>query len=206
MKQDKNLSIEPQQNAIRVILASTSPYRKAQLESLRIAFEALDPGVDEADLKRTVSHPRELAIGLAVAKAEAIARQDAEAVVIGGDQLVSFEGEILGKPGAPENAVEQLLRLAGHCHELVTAVAISHQGKTRTHLDQTRLWMRDLDRAAAERYVAADRPLDCAGAYKIESLGIALFERIESSDHTAITGLPLMAVSKLLNDLGIPIP
>ncbi len=198
--------MKPDRNLPRVILASTSPYRKAELERLGIAFESLAPHVDEDDYKNRESNPQELALGLAVAKAEAIAGRFPEAVVIGGDQLVSFEGETLGKPLTQENAVQQLLRLAGCCHELVTAVAVCHRGQIQTHVDRTQLWMRPLDRAAAERYVAADEPLDCAGAYKIESLGISLFERIESNDHTAITGLPLMAVAKMLCACGIPIP
>ena len=171
----------------RVILASTSPYRKSQLECLRIPFDALAPHVDEAGYKMRESNPRALALELAIAKAEAIASQFPEAVVIGGDQLVSFEGEILGKPLTQENAVEQLLRLAGHRHELITAVAVRHQGETQTHVDQTQLWMRDLDRATAERYVAADQPLDCAARTKSNPWG---FRCSSGSSRTITPPLP----------------
>jgi septum formation protein len=190
----------------RLILASTSPYRKAQLEQLKFPFDAFAPNVDEDAFKSQNQSPRELAQRLAIDKAQAVARKHPEAVVIGGDQLVSFEGEILGKPQTEESAIEQLAKLAGHPHDLITAVAVCHQGACETHLDETRLWMRPLDREAIERYVLADRPLDCAGSYKIESLGITLFERIETQDHTAITGLPLLAITRLLNVAGIPVP
>ena len=190
----------------RLILASTSPYRRAQLEQLKVPFEAIAPLVDEEAFKSLGLSPRELAAKLAVQKAEAVAREHRDAIVIGGDQLVSFQGEILGKPVTRDKAVEQLVCLSGHRHDLITAVAVCHQGTVETHVDETRLWMRAIDRAAAERYVLADEPLDCAGAYKIESLGIALFERIESQDHTAITGLPLLAIAKFLNERGIAVP
>lgn len=190
----------------RLILASTSPYRKAQLAQLRVPFEAMPSHVDEDAFKKTLQSPRDLALRLAVEKAQAIAKDHPDAVVLGGDQLVSFQGEILGKPGTSERAVEQLLRLAGQEHTLITAVAACHQGTCLTHIDETRLTMRPIDRETAERYIAADRPLDCAGAYKIESLGIALFDRIETEDHTAITGLPLVTIARWLNTLGIPVP
>jgi septum formation protein len=190
----------------RLILASTSPYRKAQLSQLRIPFEAIAPNVDEDEFKSRQLLPLELAQRLAIEKAQAVARTHPEAVVIGGDQLVSFADQILGKPHTVANAVEQLLRLAGQSHNLITAVAVCHNGSCHTHADQTRLWMRPLARDAIERYVRMDLPLDCAGAYKIESLGISLFERIETEDHTAITGLPLLAITRLLNEAGIPVP
>lgn len=190
----------------RLILASTSPYRKKQLEQLGVPFDAIAPGVDEEAVKSQGFSPRKLAEKLAIQKAQAVARDHDHAAVVGGDQLVSFEGKILGKPGTRDKAVEQLLQLSGKPHDLITAVAICHEGKTQTHVDETRLWMRSIDRQTAERYVAQDNPSDCAGAYKIESRGISLFERIETEDHTAITGLPLLAITKFLNELGIPVP
>jgi septum formation protein len=193
-------------HTFQLILASTSAYRKSQLSKLRIPFTALAPNVDEEAFKQRIQDPQELALRLAVEKAQAIAESHPDAVVIGGDQLVSFQGQILGKPHTAERAVDQLLQLAGQEHILITAVAVCHQGTFQTHVDETRLWMRPLDRETAERYVSADQPLDCAGAYKIESLGISLFDRIETEDHTAITGLPLLAITKLLNAAGIPVP
>ena len=191
---------------MELILASTSPYRRALLERLGVPFRCVAPRVDEEALKDDALAPGELARLLARAKAASMAGEVPDAVVIGSDQLVALDGRVHGKPGTVENAVEQLLAMAGRPHELVTAMAVWHRGKVVEHTDVTTLWMRPLTRAEAERYVAADRPLDCAGAYKLEARGIALFERIESGDHTAITGLPLIALTTILRDLGFAIP
>ncbi len=198
--------MEPNDTPPRLILASTSPYRKAQLAQLRVPFDALSPGVDEEAYKLQNLSPKELALRLAIEKAQAVASAHLDAVVIGGDQLVSFQNRILGKPLTQDKAIEQLLLLAGKPHDLITAVAVCHQGTCQTHIDETRLWMRPLDQKAIARYIQMDEPLDCAGAYKIESLGIALFERIETQDHTAITGLPLLAITQMLNACGILVP
>ena len=103
-------------------------------------------------------------------------------------------------------AIDQLLHMSGRSHRLITAMTLCHAGQVWQHTDITTLHMRSLDRAAIERYVAADQPLDCAGAYKLEAQGIALFERIESADHSAITGLPLIALVSRLRELGVAIP
>lgn len=189
-----------------LILASTSSYRRALLERLGIAFRCLAPLVDEEAFKDTDATPRSLAAGLARRKAESVSAAAPRAVVVGGDQVVAFEGRIFGKPGETGRAVEQLLALSGRPHELITAVAVVHPGGVFDYTDVTTLWMRALDRAAVERYVAADSPLDCAGSYKLEQRGIALFDRIESADHTAVTGLPLIALTTILRNLGFAIP
>jgi septum formation protein len=189
-----------------LVLASTSTYRRALLERLGVPFRALAPLVDEEALKEPSLSPVALAGLLARAKAESLADVERDSVVIGGDQLVAFEGRIFGKPGDAVGAIEQLLMMAGRPHELVTAVAVWHRGRTIEHTDVTTLWMRPLTRDEVERYVAADRPFNCAGGYKLEERGITLFERIESADHTAITGLPLIAVTTILRRLGLAIP
>jgi septum formation protein len=189
-----------------LVLASTSTYRRALLERLGVPFRALAPLVDEEALKEPSLSPVALAGLLARAKAESLADVERDSVVIGGDQLVAFEGRIFGKPGDAVGAIEQLLMMAGRTHELVTAVAVWHRGRTIEHTDVTTLWMRPLTRDEVERYVAADRPFNCAGGYKLEERGITLFERIESADHTAITGLPLIAVTTILRRLGLAIP
>ncbi|MCA9113822.1 MAG: septum formation protein Maf [Planctomycetaceae bacterium] len=191
---------------MELILASTSPWRREQLARLGLPFQCVDPAVDEDVWKARLTDPRELAGTLAREKARAVAAQHPEAVVIGGDQLVSFGSTILGKPGTAEGAVEQLLQLAGQTHELLTAVCLCHHGRELNHLDVTRLTMRSLDRGALTRYVAADDPVGCAGSYMLEQRGITLFERIESADHTAIIGLPLIALTGLLRQLGFEVP
>ena len=191
-----------------LILASTSPYRRALLERLGLPFRCVAPGVDEESYKSAGLPPTQLAERLAEAKADAVARLEDSpgAAVIGSDQLVAFEGRVLGKPGTPDRAVEQLMMMSGTRHELITSVAVRIGGRTLRHTDVARLHLRPLTRPEVERYVLADRPIDCAGSYKLESRGIALFDRIECADHTAIIGLPLIALTSLLRDLGFPIP
>jgi septum formation protein len=113
---------------------------------------------------------------------------------------------ILGKPGTPERAAKQLAQLSGRQHVLITAVVVQMGEKIMRHIDTTTLTMRTLSAAEIARYIAADQPLDCAGAYKLEARGITLFNRIISDDHSAITGLPLMAVTRLLGEFGYALP
>jgi septum formation protein len=198
--------VSPDQPPRTLILASTSPYRRALLERLGVPFRAESPGVDEEAFKAMRLSPRALAERLAEAKARALADRFPEAAILGGDQLACLGDAVLGKPGSREGAVEQLLRLSGRPHQLVTAMAVWCRGEIHAHTDVATLTMRPLARAEVERYVDADDPTDCAGAYKLERRGIALFERIEAADHSAITGLPLIALTTILRDLGFPIP
>jgi septum formation protein len=192
---------------MRLVLASTSAYRRELLGRLGLAFEVASPGVDESAHKTRGLAPRALAAELARAKAEAVAaRLGSDAVVIGSDQVCTAFGEVFDKPGTAERAVAQLARLAGHTHELVTCVHVVGPGGAWSHTDVARLTMRALDHAALVRYVAADAPLDCAGSYKLEARGIALFERLECADHTAIVGLPLVALCGELVRRGCVLP
>jgi septum formation protein len=191
---------------MNVILASQSLYRRKLLSRLGLAFGVDDPRVDEDSFKSLDLPPRALAERLAYEKCRAVASRRPEAAVIGSDQLAAVGGRILGKPGTPEKALEQLRELSGKTHELVTAVTVIAGGRRLDHTDVTRLTMRTLDADTLRRYVAADRPLDCAGSYKIESLGISLFDRVETEDATAIEGLPLIALCRMLNSLGISVP
>jgi septum formation protein len=189
-----------------LILASTSIYRRALLERLGVPFRWRAPLCDEEFLKAEEIDPRSLAERLAYAKAVSLRVAEPDATIIGCDQVVSFQGQVFGKPGSTEGAIEQLSAMAGRAHELITALVVVEGERSFSHTDVTRLHMRRLAHGAIERYVAADQPLDCAGAYKLESRGIALFEKIESADHTAVTGLPLIALVTMLRDLGYEIP
>lgn len=191
-----------------LILASTSPYRRALIERLGVPFRCLAPPADEEALKAefAMASPRELAERLAMAKAASIAGREPHAVVIGGDQVVAFEGSILGKPGTVENAIAQLRAMAGRSHELITAIAVIHEGDVFAHVDVASLRLRSLTPGEIRRYVEADLPLDCAGSYKLEARGITLFERIDSDDHSAIVGVPLIALTTLLRRIGLAIP
>jgi septum formation protein len=201
---------------MRLVLASTSAYRRELLGRLGVAFETAAPDVDEGAWKGRGLAPREVARQLARAKAEAVARLVGDgATVIGSDQVCALGSETFGKPGTAERACEQLARLAGRTHELLTAVCVvgpvrgergAVQHSVWEHTDTARLSMRALDAASIARYVAADRPLDCAGSYKLEARGIALFEKLECADHTAIVGLPLVALTLELVRRGWVLP
>lgn len=191
-----------------LILASTSPYRRQLLERLGVPFRCVAPQVDEAAIQTLfdAGSAAELAEHLALAKAVSVSRHEPAATIIGTDQVCVCENRIFNKPGTAAAAAEQLAFLAGKTHRLITAVCLWHEGATLRHRDVTSLTMRPLTAGEIERYVAADQPLDCAGSYKLESRGIALFDSIQSADQTAIIGLPLLAVSGLLRELGYLVP
>ena len=189
-----------------LILASTSPYRRQLLERLQLPFTCERPGIDEEAVKRSLRDPRTVVQELARRKAAAVAARHPDAIVIGSDQTASLGGEMLDKPGTAEIACAQLQRLQGREHHLLTAVAIVHARGQREFVDQTRLQMRKLTDEEIARYVAREQPLDCAGSYKIEGLGIALFTRIQGEDQTAITGLPLLRLGQELRALGLWVP
>jgi septum formation protein len=190
----------------KLVLASTSVYRRALLERLGVPFRACAPLCDEESFKSIGQSPRSLAETLARAKAASLVSVEPDATIIGCDQVVSFQGQVFGKPESFARAVERLSAMAGQTHELVTALVVLHGGRVYRHTDVTFLRMRKLSCSAIERYVAADQPLDCAGAYKLEARGIALFDKIDSDDHTAVTGLPLIALVTILRELGYDVP
>lgn len=192
---------------MRLVLASTSRYRRALLGRLGVAFESAAPDCDEEALKPGLAHldvPTR-ALHLARAKAQSVAARFPDAVILGSDQIAELDGEVLDKPGTPERALSQLTRLAGRTHRLHTAVTLLHAptGRTDEHVDTTRLSLRALPPEALARYIERDAPLDCCGSYRIESLGIALFARVEGEDPTAIEGLPLMRVAAMLARVGL---
>ncbi len=191
-----------------LILASSSPWRRELLERLAVPFTQRDPAIDEATVKATESDPRFVALRLSSAKALAIARTEAGALVIGSDQVATIDGRILGKPLSFENACEQLRGMQGRTHELITGLAIADRNGRRclTELIVARMHMRSLSDDQIRAYVRADDPLSCAGSYRLEARGIGLFEGIDCPDYTAIIGLPLMRTATLLNLRGVPIP
>jgi septum formation protein len=189
-----------------VVLGSGSRYRRELLARLLPDFEVLPPAVDETPL------PGESAPGLAQRlarlKAIAVGRLRPAAVVIGSDQVAECEGRALGKPGSAEKAVAQLIACSGRIVTLHTAVCLlgpAEAGTEAAHLDQTRLQLRALPPAALARYVEVDQPLDCAGSFRFEGLGAALFSSVETRDPTAIQGLPLMWVAAALSEFGIDV-
>lgn len=189
-----------------LILASTSPYRRALLERLGVPFRVVAPRFDESSVPAIGKSPLELAEALALGKARSVAAIEPGATVIASDQLAAIDETILGKPGTTDRAIDQLQMLSGRVHELYTALVVIQASRLLRHTDLARLRMRPLDRAEIARYVARDQPLDCAGSYKLEQQGIVLFESIETEDHTAITGLPLLRLTSILRGLGFTLP
>ena len=187
----------------RLVLASTSPYRRELLARLRLPFDVESPGVDEQ--ARADEAPGPLALRLALAKAEAVAARDGEAVVIGSDQVAELEGESLGKPGDHARATAQLRLMRGRLVVFHTAVAVvcRARGFAESALVPVTVRMRDLNDAEIERYLRAEAPYDCAGSAKIETLGIALVESVASDDPTALIGLPLIRTCALLRRAGV---
>ncbi len=189
-----------------LVLGSTSRYRRELLQRLGLPFEVLAPGVDETPLPEET--PSALAQRLALAKARAVARQRPDAVVIGSDQVADLHGEPLGKPGTHERAVEQLRRMRGQAVVFQTALAVVclESGFEATELAPVRVQFRELGDDEIERYLRTERPYDCAGSAKSEGLGIALLDRIDSDDPTALVGLPLIRTCRLLRAAGVQVP
>jgi septum formation protein len=189
-----------------LVLASGSVHRRQLLERLGLPFECAPPGVDEAPLAG--ESPAALATRLARAKALAVARERNDAIVIGSDQVALRGEQVLGKPGDAERCRAQLAASSGCELTFLTAVCVVAAGGAQTfeHIDRTIVQMRVLDHAEIARYVAQDRPWDCAGGFKAESLGVALVNRIETVDPTALTGLPLIWLAGVLRDCGLSVP
>jgi len=186
---------------IRLILASSSPYRKAQLESLGIPFECISPSIDESAF--AFETPYALAQRLALEKSAHIAKQHPDAVVIGADQVLDLDGMALGKPGNHENAVHQLEILSGKTAIFHSAVALISPHHQQVAISSTRARFRTLSRQQIETYLCKDKPYDTAGSAKAESLGIALLEELSNHDPSAIIGLPLITLTRMLCNIGI---
>ncbi|MGO4263190.1 Maf family protein [Lysobacter sp. TAB13] len=188
-----------------LLLASTSVYRRELLTRLGLPFDVARPDTDETP--RPGEAPAALAQRLAVAKAAAVAAQHQQAWVIGSDQVAEFDGQPIGKPGGRDGALAQLAAMSGREVRFMTGLCVARHAQTPlTALDITVVRFRRLSGAEIERYVDAEQPYDCAGSFKSEGLGIALFDAIESSDPTALIGLPLIATARLLREAGYSLP
>lgn len=190
----------------KLILASTSPYRRELLSRLGIPFDVAPPGTDET--RHPGEDPKAMVARLAREKAAAVAAKTGAGLVIGSDQCAVLGGVVLGKPGSYDKAVSQIAAASGHSVRFLTAVCLhdAASGQIREALDETVVKFRKLGDAEIRRYVDREQPLDCAGSFKSEGLGITLFERIENRDPTALMGLPLIAVANLLRDAGLALP
>ena len=188
-----------------IILASTSPYRRALLQRLQLPFNCVDPQTEEKAVAGEA--PADMAKRLALAKARAVATRFPDALVIGSDQVASIDERIMGKPGNHEAALDQLRASSGREVLFHTAVALisiaGHQ--EQFHVEPFSAHFRELDENALNNYLRREQPYDCAGSFKCEGLGIALFDKLQGRDPTSLEGLPLIALSGMLATAGVDV-
>lgn len=189
----------------KLVLASTSPYRRELLARLGLPFETANPQTDETPLAG--ESPETLALRLSEAKARAVAGHYPDALIIGSDQVAVLDGQIFGKPGTHERAVAQLHALSGRTVNFFTGLCLfdSNSGQTQIRGVPTLVTFRQLGADEIENYLQREQPYNCAGAAKSEGLGIALLEKMEGDDPNALVGLPLIALCDMLRQAGIRI-
>jgi septum formation protein len=187
------------------VLASTSKYRKALLERLGLAFEIASPGVDEQVF--TSETPQDTALRLSILKAKALQARFVDALIIGSDQVAAMGEERFGKPGNHEAAVRQLRSLSGKAVDFHTAVSLldAASGALESRLVPCRVFFRNLDERRIEAYLRREQPYDCSASAKAEGLGIALISRIQTDDPSSLIGLPLIALSEMLERAGLAV-
>ena len=185
-----------------IVLASASPYRRGLLDRFLDDYETVSPDIDESNPDDL--NPKKLACYLARKKAETVSITARDALIIGSDQLAVLDGQVLGKPGSHQKAVEQLIAASGKTVTFRTAVCILDPvGRARyEHVDKTTVHFRQFDRRLAESYLRHDEPYDCAGSFKLEGAGFVLFEAVNTDDPTALIGLPMIWVADRLLQLG----
>ena len=189
----------------KLILASTSPYRKALLEKLQLLFEVALPNIDESSMPDEI--PEQLVARLAEAKAKAMANTYPSALIIGSDQVAVVEGKIIGKPGNHENAFAQLKRASGKRVTFLTGLCLFNTVSQRAQVEVVpySVIFRQLSDTQIEHYLQREQPYNCAGSFKSEGLGIALFERLEGDDPNTLIGLPLIRLIYMLESEGFPV-
>ena len=187
-----------------LILASSSRYRAQLLQRLKIPFTAKSPNLDETALDSEL--PEDLALRLAKEKANKIHKIHRKAVIIGSDQVCAYEGSILGKPLTEDQARKQLQSFSDNCINFFTAICVLTAKEHFQHIDKTTVHFRKLSDDEIDRYIEIEQPLDCAGAFKVEGMGISLFKSIQSEDPTALVGLPMIKLSEFLRQAEYMIP
>jgi MAF protein len=189
-----------------LVLASSSVHRRALLDRLQLDYAICAPDIDES--RRPDEAPTAYVSRLSLEKAAAVAARHPQSLIIGSDQAAVLDGDILGKPGNHERATAQLRRASGQHVDFYTGLSLlsASNGRAQTDVVLTRVHFRQLDDATIERYLQRERPYDCAGSFRSEALGIALFERLEGDDPTALVGLPLIRLVSMLASEGFPVP
>lgn len=190
----------------RLLLASSSPYRRELLSRLRLPFECAAPHLDESP--QAGEHPEHLVRRLAQEKAEALAGEHRDHLIIGSDQVAALDDHIMGKPHTFERAREQLLSCSGRKLDFLTGLALldSRNGSIQVDCIRFSVHFRTLSQAQIDRYLLTEQPYDCAGSFKAEGLGISLFRSMEGEDNTSLIGLPLIRLVDMLNNVGIELP
>ena len=190
---------------MQLVLASTSPFRRSILEKLGVAFDCHAPEVDETPLPG--ESPSQLVERLSIAKAQAVAAHLKQGLVIGSDQVALIDDDILGKPGNHANAVAQLERTAGKTVTFLTGLALVNaaSGSIQAEVVPFKVVFRQLTREQIENYLKVEQPYNCAGSFKSEGLGIALFERLEGDDPNTLIGLPLIRLIRMLEKEGMTV-
>lgn len=190
----------------KIILGSTSPFRRQLLEKLRLQFDVDAPNIDESH--KPEETPEQLVARLAIEKAKAVAKKHNQALIIGSDQVACIDSEILGKPGNRENAIKQLMLASGKKVTFYTGLCLYNSVTTNTQVlcEPFHVHFRSLNQRQIERYLDAEEPYNCAGSFKSEGLGIALFSRLEGDDPNSLIGLPLIRLISFLEKEGVYIP
>ncbi|HBD24277.1 MAG TPA: septum formation inhibitor Maf [Oceanospirillaceae bacterium] len=186
--------------SVNIILASTSPYRRALLQQLKLPFECQNPFTDEALLENETA--ANAAYRLAGLKAQAVASKNPDSIVIGSDQLATCEDSILGKPGSHEQAIQQLQSMAGKTITFHTGLCVIFGNQRHQLVEAYQVQMRPLTSKQIENYLLTEQPYNCAGSFKSEGLGITLFNGMQGKDPNTLIGLPLISLTSILNDLG----
>lgn len=191
---------------MQLVLASTSPFRKALLEKLGVPFATASPDVDESP--HADENAEQMVKRLSEAKARAVAEQYPDALIIGSDQVAVIDDQILGKPGTHQRAVEQLHHASGKIVTFLTGLCLynSATNESQSEVVPFRVHFRNLNDSQIENYLQKEQPYNCAGSFKSEGLGIALFERLEGDDPNTLIGLPLIRLIRMLEQQGWRIP
>ncbi len=187
-----------------IILASSSPYRKELLQRLHLNFTCISPDIDES--RKPDETPNQLALRLAKNKAQIIAKNHPQSIIIGSDQVCAYKDTVLGKPGNHENAASQLQMFSNQSIQLHSAVCVIHTEHVQIASVTGTVFFKQLDHQSIERYLLKEKPYDCAGSCKLEGLGITLIKSIECEDPTALMGMPLMELITMLIKAGITLP
>ena len=187
----------------RLVLGSSSPYRKALLEKLDLSFDCDSPDIDETPLKS--EHPKDMVARLAKAKADAIAVRHPQAIIIASDQCATLDGKIIGKPGNHENAIEQLKQASGRTVTFYTSLCVFNAGINQYEetVEPFYVYFRELSDQQIDNYLKKEEPYNCAGSFKSEGLGISLFDRLEGNDPNTLIGLPLIQLIKMLEKFNL---